>query len=304
MNGYIYSPQTVMFGAPRVVGFGDDDFAVKEIDRGLANRIIQKNHYSRKFYSASYIHLGVFIAGELVGVLQFGYAMNPASQASVVAETEMDEYLELNRMWLDDVAPRNSESRALSYALKIIRAAYPKIKWIQSFADERCRLGGVVYQACNFGYFGEHTATFWELDGEIFHNSIMTESRKAETPKGRKLQSRAEDATAHSLRQFRYLYFMKPRFAKKCLHKQKPYPKIAARPADELATSQREEGATPSGRSIDSATSGGIRARSDTGNPCGQNYAAGDAAVRRSFCLYAPAVESGVPTAGAIGGAK
>ncbi len=39
-----------------------------------------------------------------------------------------------------------------------------------------------------------------------------------------------------------------------------------------------------------------------TGNPCGQNYAAGDAAVRRSFCLNAPAVESGVPTAGAIGG--
>ncbi len=50
-----------------------------------------------------------------------------------------------------------------------------------------------------------------------------------------------------------------------------------------------------------SATTGGIRARSDTGNPCGQNYAA-DAAVRRSSSLNAPAVESGVPTAGAIGG--
>ncbi len=37
-----------------------------------------------------------------------------------------------------------------------------------------------------------------------------------------------------------------------------------------------------------SATDGGIRARSDTGNPCGQNYAAGDAAVRRSFCLNCP----------------
>jgi hypothetical protein len=246
---FIYSNQAELFGERRAVGFGDDDFMVKEIDRGLANAIIQRNHYSRKFYNATYIHLGVFMAGELVGVLQFGYAMNPASQVSVCRETAMDEYLELNRMWLDDVAPRNSESRALSYAIKVIRAAYPKIKWIQSFADERCRLGGVVYQACSFSYYGEHTSVFWELDGEIFHNSIMTDSRKAATPKGKKLQSRSAEAVAHSLRQFRYIFFMKPRFKKLCLHTEKPYPKIAARPADELATSQREEGATPSGRS-------------------------------------------------------
>ena len=163
----------------------------------------------------------------------------------------MDEYLELNRMWLDDVAPRNSESRALSYAIKVIRASYPKIKWIQSFADERCRLGGVVYQACSFSYYGEHTATFWELDGEMYHNSIMTDSLKANTPKGRKLVGEADRAIAHSLRQFRYIFFMKPRFKKLCLHKEKPYPKIAARPADERASNPCEEGATPSGRSID-----------------------------------------------------
>ena len=246
---FIYRGQGERFGARRAVGFGDDDFCVKEIDRNLANMVVKKNHYSRKFYSASYIHLGVFIEGELVGVLQFGYAMNPASQASVVAGTAMDEYLELNRMWLDDIAPRNSESRALSCALKMIRASYPKIKWVQSFADERCVLGGIVYQACNFRYYGEHRSTFWELDGEVFHNSIMTDSRKAETSKGKKLQGRAGEAVAHVLRQFRYLYFMKPRFSKKCLHTEKPYPKIAARPEDELGSPQSEAGATPAGRS-------------------------------------------------------
>ncbi len=230
---FIYSGQAELFGERRAVGFGDADFYIKEIDREVANRIIRKNHYSRKVYSASYIHFGVFLDGELLGAIQFGYAMNPASQASVVAETGMDEYLELNRMWLDDLAPRNSESRALSYCLKTIRASHPKIKWVQSFADERCRLGGVVYQACNFGYYGEHTSTFWELDGEIYHNSIMTDSRKADTPKGRKLQGRADEATAHKLRQFRYLFFMKPRFAARCLLTQQPYPKIAVRPEDE-----------------------------------------------------------------------
>lgn len=247
---FLYSNQQELFGERRAVGFGDDDFMVKEIDRGLANAIIQRNHYSRKFYSASYIHLGVFIGGELVGVLQFGYAMNPASQGSVCRDTAMDEYLELNRMWLDDVAPRNSESRALSYAIKVIRASYPKIKWIQSFADERCRLGGVVYQSCSFSYYGGHTSTFWELDGEFYHNILMTAKRGKQGSAGINLQANSDRATAHELRQFRYIFFMKPRFKKLCLHAEKPYPKIAARPADELATSQREEGATPSGRSI------------------------------------------------------
>jgi hypothetical protein len=246
---FIYSSQNELFGARRAIGFGGNDFCVKEMDRGLANAIIQKNHYSRKFYAASYIHFGVFMGGEFVGVLQFGYAMNPASQSSVVVDTAIDEYLELNRMWLDDCAPRNSESRALSYALKVIRASYPKIKWVQSFADERCKLGGVVYQACNFKYYGEHIATFWELDGEIFHNSIMTDSRKLRTPKGAKLTSNADKAIPHKLRQFRYLYFMKPRFQKGVLLKEKPFPKIAARPADENGSTVCESGATPEGRS-------------------------------------------------------
>lgn len=245
---FIYSGQGELFGERRAVGFGDDSFCIKEIDRGLANALIQRNHYSRKFYNASYIHFGVFIDGGLVGVLQFGYAMNPASQASVVANTKIDEYLELNRMWLDDCAPRNSESRALSAAIKTIRASYPKIKWIQSFADERCRLGGVVYQACNFRYYGEHTATFWELDGEIYHNSLMTRSPNL-SKAAAVLQGGKDRAIPNDLRQFRYIYFMKPRFAKKCLLKECEYPKIATRPEDEQASSLCEAGATPAGRS-------------------------------------------------------
>ena len=230
--GFIYSGQEELFGERRAVGFGDDDFYIKEIDRNHANLLIQRHHYSKKFYSASYIHFGVFMDGELVGVLQFGYAMNPASQASVVAGTEIDEYLELNRMWLDDIAPRNSESRALSCALKTIRAAYPKIKWIQSFADERCRLGGVVYQACNFRYYGEHDSIFWELDGEVYHNSLMTRSPSL-SKSAALLQAGKDRAVPSQLRQFRYLYFMKPRFARGCILTEQPYQKIAVRPEDE-----------------------------------------------------------------------
>lgn len=222
----IYSDQQSMFGSREIIGFGSDDFSIKELDRNKANKIIVENHYSKKFYNATYIHLGVYIKTELVGVLQFGYAMNPASCGSVVEGTELDQYLELNRMWLDDKAQRNSESMAISYAIRYIRSKFPKIKWIQSFADERCGGFGIVYQAANFEFYGEHTATFWTLDGETFHNSIMTSEKAG--PRGYKLLNDPKNkdrVEKHTLRQFRYIYWIDRKWKKKVLLKQKPYPK-------------------------------------------------------------------------------
>lgn len=234
MSAYIMSAQASLFGQPDVIGFGSPEFYVREMPRDKANAIIQANHYSRKFYSATYIHLGVYIGGNFRGVLQFGYAMNPASAGSVVTDTAMDEYLELNRMWLDDIAPHCSESRALSHAFKFIKRKYPKVKWCQSFADERCGKFGAVYQASGFRYYGEHMGLFWEFDGEFFHDSILTDSRKAQTPKGRKVHENRDKLVRHDLRQFRYIYFFAPRFAKGVRLKEQPFPKPnAACPLDE-----------------------------------------------------------------------
>lgn len=218
----IYNNQQTLFGAREIIGFGSDDFYVKEIERKLANDLIVKNHYSKKFYNATYIHLGVFICGELLGVLQYGYAMNPASCGSVVEGTQMDEYLELNRMWLDDKAKRNSETKAISYSLRYIRSKFPKIKWIQSFADERCGCFGIVYQAASFSFYGEHVSTFWTVDGEVYHNSLMTRDPKL-SKSAKFLQDNKERATSEELRQFRYIKFIDKRWKKKCLLKEQPY---------------------------------------------------------------------------------
>jgi hypothetical protein len=218
----IYSTQMSLYGEKQIIGFGSDDFQVKEIERNKANEIIVANHYSKKFYNATYIHLGVFIGNELLGVLQFGYAMNPASCSSVVKDTELNQYLELNRMWLDDKAPRNSESMAISYAIRYIRSKYPKIKWIQSFADERCGGFGIVYQAANFDFYGEHTATFWTIDNEIYHNSLMTRNPKL-SKSAAFIQQNKDRATSEKLRQFRYIYWIDAKWKSKVLLKQKPY---------------------------------------------------------------------------------
>ncbi|MCP4489201.1 MAG: hypothetical protein GY820_18095 [Gammaproteobacteria bacterium] len=223
-KGYILSDQGSLFGHVEVVGFGLPQFNIKEIGRDLANRLIVENHYSGKFYNATYIHLGVFQENKLKGVLQLGYAMNPASQESVVKNTGIKDYLELNRMWLHDDCPKNSESMAISFAIKYIKKKHPNIRWIQSFADERCGKNGIVYQAANFGYYGEHSATFWTLDNQVYHNSLMTRNPKL-SKSAAVLQENKDRATSQSLRQFRYLYFIHRNAAHDCLLKKQDYPK-------------------------------------------------------------------------------
>lgn len=245
-TGYLFAPG----GKGDALGFGNRRFLIALLDRKVANAIIIANHYSRRIYRASTLHLGVWIDGQLLGVLQFGFAMNPASAGSVVTGTGMHEYLELNRMWLDDRAPRNSESRALAAAIRLIRRVRPGVKWIQSFADERCGLLGTVYQAAGFSYHGHHIGAFYELDGEFYHTLLVT-NRSDNGPRATYLRANLERATLHRLRQFRYLRFLQPRFARGCRHPVRSFPKpdYAARPADEPPPRGCEDGGTPSGRS-------------------------------------------------------
>lgn len=211
-------------GRRAVGGFGCRAFYVAQIPSKEAREIIRAHHYSRSIVNNSYIHLGVFRAGRLVGVLQFGYMLNPRRASKVVAGTEVGEYLELNRMWLDDAAPRNSESQALSYAVKYIRRACPRVKWIQSYADERCGGLGVTYQAAGFEYLGSHNTSFYELDGETYHAMLLTAHKKA-GQRGQYLKDNLHRAEKKTLRQFRYIRFLKPRCRKYLNMRPQPFPK-------------------------------------------------------------------------------
>jgi hypothetical protein len=204
---YLYADEPA---GSRIIGYGDDGFQIKEIERRVAVDIILRHHYSGRIVNNSYVHLGVFHEGRLAGALQWGYAMNPSSGGSIVTGTGNREYLELNRMWLDDAIPANGESMAISYAVRFIRARYPAVQWLQSFADERCGGLGVVYQACNFVYCGHHMTTFYHLDGDWFHEMLLTAHKKGGN-RGAFLRENLDRAAKHKFRQFRYIYFIDQR---------------------------------------------------------------------------------------------
>ncbi|WP_291355860.1 hypothetical protein [Desulfovibrio sp.] len=215
-----------LMGATGPQGFGSAALYVAQIPGRLAREVIVRHHYSHSIVNNSYIHLGVFREGAFEGVLQWGYALQPARAGKVVAGTVQGQYLELNRMWLSDDAPRNTESRAISYALKYIRRACPGVAWVQSFSDERCKGLGVVYQACSFLYLGAHLTTFYLLDGEIYHMIAATARGRG----GRSAYLRANIHRAQEVRwrQFRYIRFLKSDWRRRLRLPVQPYPKPGA----------------------------------------------------------------------------
>ena len=210
-------PPGYIMGETGPQGFGTADYFVAQIPCATAREIIRREHYSHSVVNNSYVNLGVFLEGAIVGVLQWGYALNPARAGKIVEGTVQGQYMELNRMWLSDDAPRNSESRAISYSLKYIRRACPSVAWVQSYADERCQGLGVVYQACSFLYLGFHESPFYELDGEVYHKLLLT-AHKLTSRRGAYLAENIDRAKQISLRQYRYIRFLKTDWIKRPAH--------------------------------------------------------------------------------------
>ena len=70
-----------------VVGFGKRGFYVAAIPAQKARETILRHHYSQSIVGNSYIHLGAFYRDNFAGVLQFGYALNPACAGKIVEGT-------------------------------------------------------------------------------------------------------------------------------------------------------------------------------------------------------------------------
>ena len=126
------------------------DIIVKPIKANAANALVKKVHYSGKVVANSILHFGVFLDGKLEGVMSFGSPMVKRNAIKLVDGTAWNGMLELNRMAFSDVLPRNSESRALSIAFRLIKKHYPHIEWILSFSDGTQCGDGTIYRASGF----------------------------------------------------------------------------------------------------------------------------------------------------------
>lgn len=126
------------------------EIIIKIIPKKIADNFVKKHHYSGKVVNNSNLHFGLFLDDRLHGVLQYGPSLDKSKLINLVKGTQWDEFIELNRMALDDFLPRNSESYCIAKTLKMIKKNAPHIKWVVSFADGVSCGDGTIYRASNF----------------------------------------------------------------------------------------------------------------------------------------------------------
>jgi hypothetical protein len=145
------------------------DIIVKPISSADAARIVKACHYSGKVVQNSQLHFGVFLDGKCGGAMQFGPSLDKRKMLGIVEGTKWNGFLELNRMAFANWLPRNSESRAIAVAMRLIRKAYPHIEWVVSFADGTQCGDGTIYRASGFVLTGirENTSIVRRPDGTI-----------------------------------------------------------------------------------------------------------------------------------------
>lgn len=166
------------------------DIVVKPIKSNIANDFVKKHHYSGKVVPNSQLHFGCFLNGVLGGVMSFGPSTDKKKIQGLVRNTAWNDFIELNRMAFSDLLPRNSESRCLSVAIKLIKKHYPNIKWIISFADG-CQCGdGTIYRASGFVLTSIKKNTGLRIDeeGNVYSQVTFSAHRPNEMDKFRKMK--------------------------------------------------------------------------------------------------------------------
>ena len=220
------------------------DLIVKVIPSKVAVPFVKTHHYSGKVVNNSNLHFGVFYEGRLHGVMSFGPSLDKSKIQGLVEGTGWNEFIELNRMAFDDVLPRNSESRAISIAMKLIRKNAPQIKWVISFADG-CQCGdGTIYRASGFVLTGYSSGSMWQLPdylvkingGSVAHRMKVQDKCSAlsryilEETYGKNLtMEKCVEMFGGKIldgKMFRYIYFIDPSYKERLTVPIIPFSKI------------------------------------------------------------------------------
>lgn len=191
------------------------DIKVAPISYADAKKIVQRFHYSGKCTQNSQVHLGVFYDGKALGAMQFGPPLDRRKLLPLVEGTAWNGMVELNRMAFSDALPRNSESRALSVAMRLLKKNYPSLEWIVSFADGTQCGDGTIYRASGFVLTQiKPNTTLWRgPDGDVIANVTINNSLKEMAANGGKASMATYKAKGYRPipgYQLRYIYFLNP----------------------------------------------------------------------------------------------
>lgn len=248
------------------------DIVLKPISAQEANELVRRVHYSGKVVNNSQLHIGVFYQGILEGAMQFGPSLDKRKIQGLVSGTQWHEFIELNRMAFTDVLPRNSESRALGIAMKLLKKYAPQVKWVVTFADGTQCGDGTIYRAAGFVLTGiKENENIGLLPSGLVVHKMTLESRplQAHDYLGGKSYSnithgkndwqlflRVVGGQSLAGYQLRYIYFIDPAYRARLTVPELPYSEIERRGAGMYRGKPRGTGETDNAAQSNAQTGG------------------------------------------------
>ena len=161
------------------------NYTVAKIPCKTAKEYIIKHHYAHGCHNAPSPCYGLFDADKLIGVLMFATPCSENVRASVFGESMKNSVVELHRLHVLDITPKNTESYFISRCLKLLKKDRPQTKAVISFSDTTIGHNGIIYQASNFWFIGKTSpATFYvDESGRLRHprqngNNITSKEAK------------------------------------------------------------------------------------------------------------------------------
>lgn len=123
--------------------------SVKSIDADQCKEWFMYKHYAKRMPSISY-SFGLYVDDVLQGVCSYGRPVAHMLVKNAFNGHYQDDFLELNRLCVNDGLKKNTLSFFVAQTLKQL----PKPKVIVSYADTSMNHNGYIYQATNWIYTG------------------------------------------------------------------------------------------------------------------------------------------------------
>ena len=179
-----------------------------------AKSYIIAHHYTHGCHNAPDPCYGLFECDNLIGVLMFSLPNSDNVRSSVWGEDRKCSVIELHRLHILDVTPRNTETWFMSKCFELLSHDKPEIKGVISFADATEGHEGTIYKAMNFYYIGKTTRRWFYRDsnGRLRHPrqngvniSLEDAAKRGWTRERRGSKNRYLYFLAHDKREKRFL---------------------------------------------------------------------------------------------------
>lgn len=140
---------------------------VKLINKETAANFYRRWHYLGDKGLIGMYHMGAYYDGAIQGAITWHIPYTEEVCKSIFGTTDQAGIFTLVRLAMTDDCPKNSESRFLAVATKLLRKM-ELVKAIVTYADTAQNHNGTIYRASNYTYLGltPQKADFW-VDGAI-----------------------------------------------------------------------------------------------------------------------------------------